>query len=111
MDVETFLKETRGSVANLIMKELKDLDLVKVQTTAWILSEVEADGEDESVVKVDEVKKAFNSQMTEVFQVSNFGKIIEEMFAHIKTQVENQDWQIVGLCSIESYSWISIFIS
>ena len=36
MDVETFLKETRGSVTNLITKELQDLDLAKVQTTAWI---------------------------------------------------------------------------
>ena len=30
MDVETFIMETRGSVANLITKELQDLDSVKV---------------------------------------------------------------------------------
>ena len=35
------------------------------------------------------VKKVFNSQMTEVFQGSDLGKIIEEMFAHMKMQVEN----------------------
>ena len=35
------------------------------------------------------VKKAFNSRMMEVFQGSDFGKIIEEMFAHMSTQVEN----------------------
>ena len=34
-------------------------------------------------------KKAFNSQMMEVFQGSDLGKIIEEMLAHMKTQVEN----------------------
>ena len=34
MDVETFLRITRGSVTNLITKELKHLDSAKVQTTA-----------------------------------------------------------------------------
>ena len=34
MDVETFLKESRGSVAHLITKELQDLDSAEVQTTA-----------------------------------------------------------------------------
>ena len=34
MDVETFLKETRRTVANLITKELQDLNSAKVQTTA-----------------------------------------------------------------------------
>ena len=34
--METFLKETRGGVANLITEELQDLDSAKVQTTAWI---------------------------------------------------------------------------
>ena len=32
MAVETFLKETRGSVTNLITKELQGLDGAKVQT-------------------------------------------------------------------------------
>ena len=32
-DAETFLKETRWSVANLITKEFEDLGLGKVQTT------------------------------------------------------------------------------
>ena len=35
MDVATFLKETR-SVANLITKELQDLDATRVQIAAWI---------------------------------------------------------------------------
>ena len=61
--METFLKETSGSFANLITKELQDLDSAKVQTTAWIQFEVEDGG----IIKVDAVKKAFNSQMMEVF--------------------------------------------
>ena len=35
------------------------------------------------------VKKALNSRMMEVFQGSDLGRIIEEMFAHMKMQVEN----------------------
>ena len=87
--METFLKKNRGSVAHLITKELQDLDSAKVHATAWILFKIEVEGEDGSIVKVDEVKKAFNSQMMEVFQGSNLGEIIEEMFAHMKTKVEN----------------------
>ena len=41
MDVETFLKETRGSVTDLITKELHDLDATKVKTTIWIQFKVE----------------------------------------------------------------------
>ena len=68
-------------------KELQDLDLV--QTTTWILFKVEVKGEDGSIIKVDMVKKAFNSQMTEVLQGSDLGEMINEMFAHMKTQVQN----------------------
>ena len=60
-----------------------------MQTTAWIQFKVEVEGEDVSIIKVDEVKKAFNSWMMEVFQRSDLGKLIEEMFEHMKTQVEN----------------------
>ena len=63
MDVETFLKETRGSVTNLIAKELQDLDLVKVQMTAWIQFKVEVEDGDESIIRVNTVDKAFNNWM------------------------------------------------
>ena len=89
MDVETFLKETRGSVANLMTKKLQDLDSLKVQTTIWILFKIEVEGEDGSITKVDEVKKVFNSQMMEVLKGSDLGKIIEKMLTHMKTQVKN----------------------
>ena len=67
MDIETFLMEARGSFANLITKELQDLDSVKVQTTACVQFKVEIEGEDGSIMKVNEVKKAFSSRMIEVF--------------------------------------------
>ena len=85
MDVETFLKETRRSVVNLITRELQNLDAAKDQTTAWIQFKVEVEGEDESIIKVVEVREAFNSWIMEVFQGSDLGKII----THMKTQVEN----------------------
>ena len=87
MDVETFLKETRGSVANFITKQLQDLDSAKVQTTTWIQFEVKV--EDGSIIIVDTVRKLFNSWMMEVFQGSDFGEITKKMFAHMKMQVEN----------------------
>ena len=74
------------SVSHLMTKELQDLHLAKVQTTAWIQLKVEVhEGEDGSAIKVDEVEKLFNSRMLEVFQGSDLGKIIKEMFAHMKT--------------------------
>ena len=63
MDVETFFGEIRGNVAILITKELQDLDLVKVQTIAWIRFKVEVEGQDGSVMRVNIVDKAFISQM------------------------------------------------
>ena len=89
MGVETFLTETGGSVADLITKELQDLDSVKVQMTAWIQFKVKIESEDGSVIKVNEIRKAFNSLMTEVFEGTDLDKIIEETFTHMKTQVKN----------------------
>ena len=87
--MKIFFKETRQSVANLITKELQDLDSAKVQMTAWIQFKVEFESEDGRVIKAGEVRKAFNSRMTEVFQGSDLGEIIEEMFSRMKTQVGN----------------------
>ena len=89
MDVETFFGEIRGNVASLITKELQDLDLVKVQTIAWIRFKVEVDGQDGSVMRVNIVDKAFISQMVEVFKGNDLGEIFEEMFPHMRMQVEN----------------------
>ena len=60
-----------------------------MQTTTSIQFKVEIEGENGNVIKVDEVRKAFNSWMTEVFLGNDLGEIIEKMFTHMKTQVEN----------------------
>ena len=57
--------------------------------TTWIRIKVEVENEDGDIVRVDTVKKVFNSQMLEVFQESDLGETIKEMFTHMKTQIEN----------------------
>ena len=94
MDVETF-EEIKGSVTNLMAKEVQDLDVAKVQMTAWILLKVEVEDGDGNIIRVDmvdtidTVDKAFDSQMAEVFQGSNLDEILDEKLAHMRTQVEN----------------------
>ena len=68
-------------------REIRNLDLVKVQTTAWIRFKVE--DETGNAIRVNMIDKAFNSGMTEVFQGNDLNEIIEEMFAHMRTQIEN----------------------
>ena len=87
--METFHGETRGSVTNLMTKELKDLDSAKVQTTAWIRFKVEVGDGDRNIIRVNMVDKAFNSRMMEVFQGSNLNEVISKMFIHMQTQIEN----------------------
>ena len=90
MDLETFLRKTQGSIANLMSKELRDLDSAKVQTTIWIRFKVDVEDGDENVIIVNAVDKAFNSWMMELFKGSNLNKIINnEMFAHMRMQFEN----------------------
>ena len=61
MDVETFFGETRGSVINLTSRELRDLNSVKVQPTAWIRFKIEVKDEDGNIIRVDMVDKAFST--------------------------------------------------
>ena len=85
MDVETFFGEIRASVTNLMTKELQDFYLVKVQMTAWIQFKAEVGNGNGRIIRVNMVGKAFNSQMMEVFRGSNLGKIIDKIFAPMRT--------------------------
>ena len=89
MDVETFLRETGGSIAHLMSRELPDLDVMKAQKTVWIQFKVEVEDGDKNVVRVNADDKVFNSQMTEVFQGRDLNEIIDKMFTHMKMQMEN----------------------
>ena len=70
-------------------RELADLDSARVQATASIRFMVELEDEIGSVIEVDRVEKAFNGRMTDIFQSSNLNEIVNEMFTHMKTQIEN----------------------
>ena len=79
MDADTFLNCIRGDLINLITRELTDLNSARVQTTTWI----------RFIKDDDRGKLAFNSRMTNVHQGSDLDWIVDEMIAHMKTQIEN----------------------
>ena len=54
----------------------------------WI-REVEVEDGDGSTVRDEMVDKAFKRQMMEVFQGRHLDEIINEMFVHMRTSVEN----------------------
>ena len=66
-------------------RELTDLGSAKVQTTAWIRFSMEVEDEN----RVDRVGKAFNSRMAEIYQGSDLNERVNEMLAHVKTQIKN----------------------
>ena len=79
MDVETFFNQIGGILIDLIIGELKTRNSAKIQTTAWIRF-----AKDE-----DRIDLAFNNLMTRVHRGSDFDKIVNEMFSHMETQIEN----------------------
>ena len=64
---------------------LEELGSTKIQTLAWLQFSIVND-KDNPVGIVD---KVFNSKMTEFYQGSIFDELIDEMFAHMKKQIEN----------------------
>ena len=84
MDVDTFFDRIRQNLIYLISRELADLGSARVQMTVWIRFRIEyEDG------IIDRVRLPFNSQMTEIFQGSDLNEIVNWMFNHTKTQIEN----------------------
>ena len=78
MDLDTFFSRVRRFLIDLLKKELRT-GAVRTQTTTWI--RFRKDGE--------LVELAFNSRMTNVYNLSDLGKIVNEMIAHMKQQIEN----------------------
>ena len=84
MDTDTVFDWIRQNLIDLISKELTDLNSEMVQMTTWIKFRIEyAEG------IIDRVRLAFSSQMTDIFQGSDLNKIVNRMFAHMRTQIEN----------------------
>ena len=79
MDADTFFSRIRGELISLIARELTVLNSARVQTTTWI----------RFIKDDDQVKLAFNSRMMNVHRGSDLEQIVDEMIAHMKTQIEN----------------------
>ena len=83
MDVETFFYRIGQALINLIRRELNSLNSARVQTTTWIrFVREDEDGQER-------VELAFNSLMTNVYRESDLFKIVNEMIANMKFQIEN----------------------
>ena len=83
MDVETFFNRIRRALINLIRRKLNSLNSARVQTTTWIRF-IREDEEGQEKVEL-----AFNSLMMNVYRGSNLFKIVNEMIANMKFQIEN----------------------
>ena len=78
MDVDTFFNRIKGELIRLITRELTDLNSARIQTTTWIRFTRDED----------RVELVFNSRMTSVHRGSDLDQIVDEMIAHMKTQIE-----------------------
>ena len=78
MDPDTFLNRIRSFLIDLLKKESRT-GAVRSQTTTWIRFR-----KDRELVEL-----AFNSRMTNVYNLSDMDEIVNEMIAHITGQIEN----------------------
>ena len=65
------------------MNQLDEMNSAKVQFVLWLKFKKQ-EGDKEILID-----KAFNSKIIEFFKAIDFNELIESMFSHIKTQVEN----------------------
>ena len=80
MDYDTFFNRIKSQLIVTLKKESKGRS-VKVQTTTWIRFK-----QDEELVEL-----AFNSRMTDVYNLREVEEIVNKMINHMKQQVENPD--------------------
>ena len=78
MDPDTFFNRIRSFLIDLLKKESRT-GAVRSQTATWIRFR-----KDQELVEL-----AFNSRMTNVYNLSDMDEIVNEMIAHIKGQIEN----------------------
>ena len=78
MDPDTFLNRIRKFLIDLLKKESRT-GAVRSQTTTWVRFR-----KDRELVEL-----AFNSRMTNVYNLSDLDEIVNEMIAHMKGQIEN----------------------
>ena len=108
-DIDTYIMEVTPYIKTLIEDQIKELISAKIQLVMWImwkyplhevginLTNGNIDYEEDQGFKTGEggeenvgkKKKVFNSFMTEFFEGSDTEALLSDMFAHIKSQVEN----------------------
>ena len=79
MDADTFFSRIKKGLIDLIKRELKTRTSAKIQTTTWIRFTRDEDRSD----------MVFKSLMTNVYRGSDLDQIVDRMFSHMKTQIEN----------------------
>ena len=89
MEVDTFFDRIRQNLVDLVNRELTNLGSAKVQTAAWIRFIPALEDDFGNIIGTDRVEKPFHSKMTEIHQGSDLNEIINEMLAHMKTQIDN----------------------
>ena len=89
MDVDTFFDWIRQNLIDLMNRELTDFGSARVQTTAWIRFRQALEDDFGNVIGFDRAELPFNSRITDIYQGSNLNEIVNEMFAHMNTQIEN----------------------
>ena len=83
MDMETFFDRIGQALINLTRRKLNSLNSARVQTTMWIrFVREDKDGQER-------VELAFKSLETNVYRGSDLFKIVNEMIANMKFQIEN----------------------
>ena len=78
MDLDTFFIRVRRFLIDLLRKESRT-GAIRTQTMTWI--RFRKDGE--------LVELAFHSRMANIYNLSDQGKIVNEMIAHMEQQIEN----------------------
>ena len=77
-DLDTFLNRIRRFLIDLLKRESRT-GAVRAQTTTWIRLK-----KDNELVEL-----AFNSRMTNIYNLSDLDEIMGEMIKHMKEQIEN----------------------
>ena len=104
-DVDTYIEKITPHIKKLVEEQVGELGSAKVQLSMWLKWKkqeeiaIQLDPEEIQKLGIPEgqapgvyniiVEKVFNSKMTDVFQGSNIEELLQNMFAYIKSQIEN----------------------
>ena len=96
-DIDSYIALVTPEIRKLITEQVKVFNSAKMQMHMWVMWKkreeiafrVDDDIDGKNATYEVKVEKPFNSRMTEVFQGSDIEKLLKDMFAYIKTQVEH----------------------